>query len=250
MLILSRRPSETITFPNLGITIEVVRIKGQVVRLGVDAPASIQVLRGELSTLAKSCSVEEPGLRQSFADSAERSHHRRGLINSATMSLYVAAKQVQQGSLLEADATIHSALTMLDKLEQAFAVEAAPSRSPRALLVEDNPFERSLLESYLRLSGVEVDSVGDGSDAIHYLREQPHPDAVLLDLNMPRCDGPTTLATIRNNDDWSRLKVFIVSGMAEAESSLAVKPLTPDAWFRKPLNPAAIVRCMNEVVSA
>ncbi len=48
MLVLSRRQSEKIFFPDLGISLEIVRIKGNVVRVGIDAPQEIRVLRGEL----------------------------------------------------------------------------------------------------------------------------------------------------------------------------------------------------------
>lgn len=48
MLVLSRRESEKIFFPDLGISLEIVRIKGNIVRVGIDAPPEIRVLRGEL----------------------------------------------------------------------------------------------------------------------------------------------------------------------------------------------------------
>ena len=48
MLVLSRRENETILIPELGITLEVVRIKGNTVRIGIDAPRSIRIVRGEL----------------------------------------------------------------------------------------------------------------------------------------------------------------------------------------------------------
>jgi carbon storage regulator CsrA len=48
MLVLSRRPNETLVFPALETTIEVVGIKKGVVRLGITAPDHIRVLRGEL----------------------------------------------------------------------------------------------------------------------------------------------------------------------------------------------------------
>ena len=48
MLVLSRKVNETVEFPELGITVEVVRVKGNAVRLGIKAPNSIRILRGEL----------------------------------------------------------------------------------------------------------------------------------------------------------------------------------------------------------
>lgn len=49
MLVLSRRQNEQIAFPELGITVEVLRTKGGSVRLGISAPQDVRVLRGELA---------------------------------------------------------------------------------------------------------------------------------------------------------------------------------------------------------
>jgi carbon storage regulator CsrA len=48
MLVLSRRVSETIVFPGLGITVRVVRLQGKIARIGIEAPAEVVVVRGEL----------------------------------------------------------------------------------------------------------------------------------------------------------------------------------------------------------
>ncbi len=48
MLVLSRRLHEAIVFPGLNITIQVVEVKGGGVRIGIEAPKDIQVLREEL----------------------------------------------------------------------------------------------------------------------------------------------------------------------------------------------------------
>lgn len=48
MLVLSRKANETVEFPELGISVEVVRVNGSIVRLGVKAPDSVRILRGEL----------------------------------------------------------------------------------------------------------------------------------------------------------------------------------------------------------
>ncbi len=48
MLVLSRRQNETLVFPGLETTIQVVSIKKGIVRLGIAAPEHIRVLRGEV----------------------------------------------------------------------------------------------------------------------------------------------------------------------------------------------------------
>lgn len=48
MLVLSRRPGQKVVFPRLGITIEVLGSKGSSVRLGINAPSDISILRDEV----------------------------------------------------------------------------------------------------------------------------------------------------------------------------------------------------------
>lgn len=48
MLVLGRKCGEKIVIPQLGITITIERVKGDTVRIGVDAPEDILVLREEL----------------------------------------------------------------------------------------------------------------------------------------------------------------------------------------------------------
>jgi two-component system, OmpR family, response regulator len=48
VLVLSRRLNESIVLPGLGITVRVVAVKAGVVRLGIEAPPDVPVLREEL----------------------------------------------------------------------------------------------------------------------------------------------------------------------------------------------------------
>jgi carbon storage regulator CsrA len=48
MLLLSRRLNEKIVLPDLGIIVQVVALKGHVVRLGIEAPPGVSVLRQEV----------------------------------------------------------------------------------------------------------------------------------------------------------------------------------------------------------
>jgi carbon storage regulator len=58
MLILTRRKDETILIGE-NISIKVVEIRGRQVRLGIDAPADILVLRGEMKLQEGDKDVEE-----------------------------------------------------------------------------------------------------------------------------------------------------------------------------------------------
>src|SRR5262249_27457216 len=62
MLVLSRRPNETLVFPGLQTTIQVVSIKKGVVRLGVEAPDHVRVLRGEIPDRDAEWADRQPAL--------------------------------------------------------------------------------------------------------------------------------------------------------------------------------------------
>lgn len=48
MLVLSRRKNEAVLIPDLGVTIKVLAIRGNQVRLGFEAPEFVEIFRQEL----------------------------------------------------------------------------------------------------------------------------------------------------------------------------------------------------------
>jgi carbon storage regulator len=48
MLVLSRRLGQAVVVPGLDITVRVIAIKGGAVRIGIEAPPDVKVLREEL----------------------------------------------------------------------------------------------------------------------------------------------------------------------------------------------------------
>ncbi len=63
MLVLSRKKSEAIVIDGQ-IKIEVLKIKGNTIRLGITAPAEIKVFRGELARFGKREAVDGSGKAQ------------------------------------------------------------------------------------------------------------------------------------------------------------------------------------------
>ena len=59
MLVLTRRPDESLNFQigGLSMTVSIVAVKGNQVRIGIDAPDSVKVLRGELIQLVTQMTV-------------------------------------------------------------------------------------------------------------------------------------------------------------------------------------------------
>jgi carbon storage regulator CsrA len=61
MLAVSRRPGEKLILPTLGVTIEVLEIQGDKVRLRVAAPSGVTVVRQELTVVAASSAQRGAG---------------------------------------------------------------------------------------------------------------------------------------------------------------------------------------------
>lgn len=53
MLVITRRPGEKIVIPEAGITITFLRRDDDKVRLGIDAPKNLKILRSELTPHAE-----------------------------------------------------------------------------------------------------------------------------------------------------------------------------------------------------
>lgn len=234
MLVLSRKPKEKIVFPTLGVTVEVCSVKGNVVRVGIDAPPAVPIVREEIATSTRY---------------ASESHRIRNRLHTASLAVHLAQRQLQAGLDDEADATLAEALREFSALDQEIAAEKV-NREIRALLVEDNCNESALLAEFLRLHGIKVETACDGQDALDYLRSHERPDVILLDMRMPRCDGPTTIAAIRQNAAYEGLKVFAVSGADPDTCAADPGSRGVDRWFTKPVNPNTLVQEMNLAFAA
>lgn len=246
MLVLSRKEKQRVVFPNLDIAVEILRVAGQTVRVGIEAPHDVQILRAEL--------IEDEmrsRLEQKQREAAAERHAFRNQLNSATMALCLLQKQLEVGQLDDADNTLRQALEALTELNEVSTPPAPngkpkqPEQGPLALVVEDNDNERELMAGLLRMSGYKVDTVEDGLAAIDYLEVRGTPDVVLLDINMPRMDGGAAVKAIRENPRHQGLKLFAVTGTDRTSVDIEVGKRGVDRWFTKPLKPMEFVHALD-----
>ena len=73
-----------------------------------------------------------------------------------------------------------------------------PKLVGRVLLTDDNPHNRRILTRFLQQVGVEVDTAEDGIDAIEKALST-HYDLILMDIQMPKCDGYSATRELRRN---------------------------------------------------
>ncbi len=81
-----------------------------------------------------------------------------------------------------------------------------------ALIIEDDPMHRALLQMMLKPMSKQVAAVGSSEEAHPYL-EDTTPDLILLDLILPGDSGLETLRTLRTDSRFSRTKIFVITAV-------------------------------------
>lgn len=253
MLVLSRRLNEKILLPGVQVAVQVVAIKPGAVRLGIQAPPDVTVLREEVPDRAQEWGPAQPAApkeAEAEAQLRQLTQLMRNRTRIARTGLAQLRRQLEAGATAEALETLARLEEDLDLLRQRLdgGVQPPAPRLParRALLVEDNANERELLASFLRRSGIEVTTAADGEDALDTLKKRGRPDVVLLDMGLPRCDGPTAVRAIRRDPTYAGLKIFAVTGHVPDEFDLSTGPAGIDRWFQKPINPVELVQNLNQ----
>ena len=120
---------------------------------------------------------------------------------------------------------------------------ASEVRVINVLLVEDDPGDvlmtREAFEEYLNNR---LDVVGDGAEAIAYLRREgeyadaPRPDLILLDLNLPRRDGREVLAEVKADESLRHIPVIVLTTSQADEDVLRSYQLHANAYVTKPVD--------------
>ncbi len=109
----------------------------------------------------------------------------------------------------------------------------------RMLVVDDDPFNRTVLATGLEEQGHEASTAADGLEALERLRTEPF-DLVLLDLVMPEMDGFEVLTRIKSSPELMHLPVIVVSGLDEMQSVVRCIELGAADYLPKPCDPVLL----------
>jgi CheY-like chemotaxis protein len=116
----------------------------------------------------------------------------------------------------------------------------ATSGMPRILLVDDEPFVRSVSRRLLEAEGYAVTESEDGPDAIAAFEAEPDAWACLvLDLTLPTLDGMEVLGAIRRLR--ADVPVVICSGWAAEEVAGRLATMSGIAYVAKPYTRAVLL---------
>jgi PAS domain S-box-containing protein len=141
--------------------------------------------------------------------------------------------------------------------EAASAADADASASPlagcRVLIVEDNPVNLLIAETFLAGWGAQVATAGDGAQAVARVEQAAADgaafDVVLMDMHMPVMSGYDAIVELRRRWPATELPVIALTAAAltaERERALA---LGANAFLTKPINAEQLLNALRVYAS-
>lgn len=108
-------------------------------------------------------------------------------------------------------------------------------RGQKILVVDDAEADRMLLFTFLRQLECRVYQAHDGIDGLHKAR-LIRPDAILMDLDMPRCNGYDACKLLYSDSRTQRIPVIFLSCHSEAEDRIKGLMYGAVDYIAKPFN--------------
>jgi two-component system response regulator BaeR len=114
------------------------------------------------------------------------------------------------------------------------------------LIVEDEPKLAQLLVDYLKQSGFETHVIGDGQQALDWIKQHHlSVDFIILDLMLPNLDGMEICKAVRL---FSALPILMATARVEEIDRLIGLELGADDYLCKPYSPREVVARVKAIL--
>ncbi|MRJ76715.1 response regulator [Aeromicrobium sp. SMF47] len=118
------------------------------------------------------------------------------------------------------------------------------------LVVDDTPSIRFLIRTNLEIAGFEVVEAVDGADCLDALRRlETLPDAITVDVMMPRLDGIATVSAIREDRRLAGIGIIMVTTQGHPADIQRATQAGVDAYVTKPFDPDFLIQTVRDVIA-
>ncbi len=111
------------------------------------------------------------------------------------------------------------------------------AQTQRVMIVEDDERLATLTADYLTSNGLEVEVIGDGSEAIKAIVAK-QPDLVVLDLMLPGADGLEVCKAVR--DQYKKPILMLTARTDDVDQVLGLE-MGADDYVAKPVKPRVLL---------
>ena len=115
----------------------------------------------------------------------------------------------------------------------------------KVMIVDDSLFVRNHLSKLLAKNGYEIVVAENGEQAVTAYR-QTRPDAVLMDITMPRKDGLQALTEIREHD--ARARVIMLTALDQELAATRAIHVGAKDFLVKPVPPNQLLTALRRAL--
>jgi len=127
---------------------------------------------------------------------------------------------------------------------QTGAANDSTGEPAEILLAEDNPGDVKLTRKALQSGNIRsnLHVVKDGVEVMKFLRQEgeyadePRPELILLDLNMPKKDGRQVMTEMEDEPELRRIPVVVLTSSDAEEDIVQSYELNANAYLTKPVD--------------
>ena len=117
----------------------------------------------------------------------------------------------------------------------------------RVLVIDDESTVGVVLRLAFDAEGHETVVAEDGRTGIE-LALAEHPDAIVLDLMMPRVNGYDVLDALRDADGMADVPVLVLTAVALTKEHERCRSAGADAVMTKPFDPHDVVEALDDLL--
>ena len=133
------------------------------------------------------------------------------------------------------------------RADGSYEVKEVRSRK-LVMIVDDNAATLRTIKEMIQ-DNYDVTVATSGMKALTAMGKNP-PDLILLDYEMPVCDGKQTLEMIRADDEFKDIPVIFLTGVSDRAHIEAVLTLKPAGYMLKPAIKEKLLEIIDKTINA
>jgi len=166
----------------------------------------------------------------------------RGVVGASVLADGSVAPVLDVRDLLRSPTSLHIDADQIQALS-----EAALKAMPKVLIVDDSLSARRTLTAVVSDAGLEARTAVDGLEAIESI-EKDVPDAVLLDMEMPRMNGLELAVHLRASDETCKIPLVMITSRSTNKHRDQARAAGVDDFITKPYEEAEIARKLRQLI--
>jgi twitching motility two-component system response regulator PilG len=121
---------------------------------------------------------------------------------------------------------------------------AASFKDLKIMIIDDSKTIRRTAETLLEKAGCTVITATDGFDALAKIADS-RPDVIFVDIMMPRLDGYQTCALIKNNSEFKKTPVIMLSSKDGLFDRAKGRIVGADQYLIKPFGKSELLAAIS-----